>query len=209
MSWTDERVEQLKTLWAEGHSASQIAKTMGGVTRNAVIGKVHRLGLSNRTQPPVEKEKKEVVSAQEKSVVTNMDRIKQAAQEHSSTPPPKRVELSIVASREEETSEQDVKFEQLEDEEVRESAARAAELAKVEAQSLKLSLMELNERTCKWPIGDPATDDFYFCGLPCEAGKSYCKGHAKAAYQPVTSRRDRARNKKRIVASGGALISRF
>lgn len=54
MSWTDERVELLKKMWNEGHSASQIAKELGGVTRNAVIGKVHRLGLSNRNGPEAE-----------------------------------------------------------------------------------------------------------------------------------------------------------
>ena len=54
-------------------------------------------------------------------------------------------------------------------------------------------LMELTERTCKWPIGDPATDDFWFCGLPSQAGKPYCEAHVSVAFQPMSSRRDRRR----------------
>jgi GcrA cell cycle regulator len=63
----------------------------------------------------------------------------------------------------------------------------------VEKHAKKLTLMELTERTCKWPIGDPATDDFWFCGLPSVAGKPYCEAHVGVAFQPMSARRDRRR----------------
>ena len=64
----------------------------------------------------------------------------------------------------------------------------------------KLDLLELTERTCKWPIGDPATEDFYFCGLGCAPGKPYCDAHVAVAFQPMSSRRDRDRNRNRATA---------
>ena len=64
-------------------------------------------------------------------------------------------------------------------------------LLKVEMKSKKISLMELTERTCKWPIGDPATDTFWFCGHESEPGKPYCKTHISIAFQPITQRRSR------------------
>ena len=68
-----------------------------------------------------------------------------------------------------------------------------ANVREVEKGARKLSLMELTERTCKWPIGDPATEEFWFCGLPAVAGKPYCEAHVSVAFQPMQSRRDRRR----------------
>ncbi|WP_042245472.1 GcrA family cell cycle regulator, partial [Paracoccus sp. PAMC 22219] len=68
-----------------------------------------------------------------------------------------------------------------------------ASVREVEKRAKKLTLMELTERTCKWPIGDPATDKFWFCGLPSVAGKPYCEAHVGVAFQPMSSRRDRRR----------------
>ncbi|MBT8474499.1 MAG: GcrA cell cycle regulator, partial [Alphaproteobacteria bacterium] len=68
-----------------------------------------------------------------------------------------------------------------------------ASVREVEKKSKKISLMELTERTCKWPVGDPATDDFWFCGLPVQQGKPYCEAHVGVAFQPMSSRRDRRR----------------
>ncbi len=68
-----------------------------------------------------------------------------------------------------------------------------AKVSEVEKGAKKLGLMELTERTCKWPIGDPATDDFWFCGLPAQQGKPYCDAHVGVAFQPMSSRRDRKR----------------
>ena len=68
-----------------------------------------------------------------------------------------------------------------------------ASVREVEKRARKLTLMELTERTCKWPIGDPATDDFWFCGLPSLPGKPYCEAHVGVAFQPMSARRDRRR----------------
>ncbi|WP_183154018.1 GcrA family cell cycle regulator, partial [Paracoccus siganidrum] len=68
-----------------------------------------------------------------------------------------------------------------------------ASVREVEKRARKLTLMELTERTCKWPIGDPATEKFWFCGLPSQPGKPYCEAHVGVAFQPMSSRRDRRR----------------
>ena len=68
-----------------------------------------------------------------------------------------------------------------------------ASVREVEKRARKRSLMELTERTCKWPIGDPATEKFWFCGLPSQPGKPYCEAHVSVAFQPMSSRRDRRR----------------
>ena len=68
-----------------------------------------------------------------------------------------------------------------------------ATVREVEKKAKKLSVMELTERTCKWPVGDPATEDFWFCGLTAQAGKPYCEAHVSVAFQPMSTRRDRRR----------------
>jgi GcrA cell cycle regulator len=206
MSWTDERVETLKKMWAEGQSASQIAKELGGVTRNAVIGKVHRLGLSNRapgtggrdegddemivapaaapprpvaepprapevprpaTAAPAAPAAPERPAAVAASNVTQLPLRKPIVPAGQPLPPqPSANEISPEA---------------------------LASVREVEKRAKKLTLMELTERTCKWPIGDPATDDFWFCGLPSLPGKPYCEAHVGVAFQPMSARRDRRR----------------
>ncbi|MDD2870033.1 GcrA family cell cycle regulator [Neomegalonema sp.] len=184
MSWTDERVEQLKALWHEGASASQIAKQLGGVSRNAVIGKVHRLGLSNRV------EKGEGLAEPE-------------AAEAAGVVPPAEAAPAPEAARAADPVEPEEEIEELEDEdeEIEEVAAPQVDLASLEKKARRLSLLELTERTCKWPIGDPNHDDFHFCGLPSAAGKPYCAAHTLAAYQPMSNRRDRNRPPKLLTVS--------
>ncbi len=219
MSWTDERVETLKKMWAEGQSASQIAKELGGVTRNAVIGKVHRLGLSNRVGPggssedeaeevmiatpvapapepapapkPVEAPRPaaEPVAAAEPLRPTPAPAAPQpaAAQPAAATPAapaPIPLRKAIIPAGQPlppQPSANEISPEAL------------ASVREVEKRAKKLTLMELTERTCKWPIGDPATEDFWFCGLPSVAGKPYCEAHVGVAFQPMSARRDRRR----------------
>lgn len=199
MSWTDERVETLKKMWAEGQSASQIAKELGGVTRNAVIGKVHRLGLSNRvgngkgeedeadpvgaTAAPLRADPP-IRSAAERSAEPGpvTDRPAPPAGGATITPLPTR--KAIIPAGQPlppQPSANEISPEAL------------ASVREVEKRARRLSLMELTERTCKWPIGDPATDDFWFCGLPTQAGKPYCDAHVGVAFQPMSARRDRRR----------------
>jgi GcrA cell cycle regulator len=200
MSWTDERVELLKRMWGEGQSASQIAKELGGVTRNAVIGKVHRLGLSNRVGGKEEAEAEAPAAA---PVAAAKPEPKPAAPEPRPEPvkaermapqpapqampsnvTPLPVRKPIVPAG------QPLPPQPSANEISPETLASARE---VEKRARRLSLMELTERTCKWPVGDPATDDFWFCGLPSQPGKPYCEAHVSVAFQPMSARRDRRR----------------
>ncbi|QBF30974.1 GcrA family cell cycle regulator [Thalassococcus sp. S3] len=191
MSWTDERVELLKKMWGEGQSASQIAKELGGVTRNAVIGKVHRLGLSNRTgaasaaAKPEAKAKPAAPKAEVKpkpQPKTEPARPEPAADSETKPATPTRRQI-IPAGQPlpPQPSANEISPEAL------------AKVNEVEKKAKKISLMELTERTCKWPVGDPATEDFWFCGLPVQTGKPYCEAHVGVAFQPMSSRRDRRR----------------
>ena len=185
MSWTDERVELLKKMWAEGQSASQIAKELGGVTRNAVIGKVHRLGLSNRTggAAPSKPAAKEKAAAPKKAAAAAPADEAKAAAPAPERPvaPPRRQIIPAGQPLPPQPSANEISPEAL------------ATVREVEKKAKKISLMELTERTCKWPIGDPATDDFWFCGLSAQPGKPYCEAHVGVAFQPMSSRRDRRR----------------
>lgn len=191
MSWTDERVELLKKMWGEGQSASQIAKELGGVTRNAVIGKVHRLGLSNRATgaAPAKAEPKEKPAPAPKAEA----KPKPAPKTEPARPAPApaaEAKPAIPARRQIIPAGQPLPPQPSANEISPEALAKVNE---VEKKAKKLTLMELTEKTCKWPVGDPATEDFWFCGLPVEAGKPYCEAHVGVAFQPMSSRRDRRR----------------
>jgi GcrA cell cycle regulator len=191
MSWTDERVETLKSMWAEGKSASQIAKELGGVTRNAVIGKVHRLGLSNRAGGPdrPEDEIAPLETPGEEPLAGPEDEVPAARTAAAAAParPLVRDAAPAPAPRPKPTGQPLPP--QPSGSEI--SAEALANLAEVAKKARRLSLMQLSERTCKWPVGDPATDDFWFCGLPAVPGKPYCETHVAVAFQPMSARRDR------------------
>ena len=182
MSWTDERVELLKKLWGEGQSASQIAKELGGVTRNAVIGKVHRLGLSNRATAAAKTESQAKPGT--KSESTARRKAEPAAKEPDSKPSPSLARRQIIPAGQPlppQPSANEISPEAL------------AKVSEIEKKAKKINLLELTERTCKWPVGDPATPDFWFCGLPTQSGKPYCEAHVGVAFQPMNTRRDRRR----------------
>jgi GcrA cell cycle regulator len=162
MSWTDERVEMLKKLWADGLSASQIAAELGGVTRNAVIGKVHRLGLSGRAKSPssaAPRQRKARNTSQMMRVSRPAMRGNTALAHHAleaydlaPDPQPERIENIIPIGQ-------------------------------------RCSLLELNDAKCRWPIGDPGSADFFFCGGNPVGELPYCAYHARLAYQPAADRR--------------------
>ena len=194
MSWTDERVELLKKMWGEGQSASQIAKELGGVTRNAVIGKVHRLGLSNRATTSTKSDTATKAEAKPKAAPKPKAAAKPKAdpmpemktepavpQRPAATPSNRKAIIPAGQPLPPQPSANEISPEAL------------AKVNEVEKKAKKLTLMELTERTCKWPVGDPATDHFWFCGLPVQAGKPYCEAHVGVAFQPMSSRRDRRR----------------
>ncbi|MDJ0860312.1 MAG: GcrA family cell cycle regulator [Dinoroseobacter sp.] len=197
MSWTDERVEILKTMWGEGKSASQIAKELGGVTRNAVIGKVHRLGLSNRNggAGSAKAAPKETTRAKPSPAAKPAAASKAAAKPARVQEPIPEVASAVAAAptplRKPIVPAGQPLPPQPSANEI--SPEALASVREVEKKAKKLTLMELTERTCKWPIGDPATEEFWFCGLPVQAGKPYCEAHVGVAFQPMSSRRDRRR----------------
>lgn len=214
MSWTDERVELLKKMWNEGQSASQIAKELGGVTRNAVIGKVHRLGLSNRTATGPAAAAPAAASAAPAAATPKPEAKPKPAPKADAKPrPAPKPEPDPMPEPEPEAAEPET--ETAEAPQAPTPAARKiipagqplppqpsaneispealAKVSEVEKKAKKLTLMELTERTCKWPVGDPATEDFWFCGLPVQQGKPYCEAHVGVAFQPMSSRRDRKR----------------
>ena len=173
MSWTDERVATLKRLWAEGHSASQIANQLGGVTRNAVIGKVHRLGLSGRTTPsrPVKRPPRLARPKPRPGVQVNMPAAAAAAPVRPSIPEKPAVAEPVIAP----------------------PARAEKQVAPSALLPLRLEngrtadILALRDSMCKWPIGDPADANFAFCGRKSECGP-YCAEHAKVAFQPARKR---------------------
>lgn len=165
MSWTDDRVARLSKLWADGLSASQIAADLGGVTRNAVIGKVHRLGLSGRVKPagksnagarrkPAGPRKTGATRPTMKQTSPGQGAAGSTSQPHEDVMLKEPVSLEAPASR-------------------------------------KITLMQLTETTCKWPTGDPTMPGFSFCGHNSQDDKPYCEFHSKLAFQPASERRRR------------------
>jgi GcrA cell cycle regulator len=205
MSWTDERVETLKRMWGEGQSASQIAKELGGVTRNAVIGKVHRLGLSNRVGGKDEDEEASLAPSVPAPAAPTAARLEPAApRAEPAAPraePPRAAVPPVAAAPASNVTPLPVRKAIIPagqplppQPSLNEISPEAlASVREVEKRAKRLTLMELTERTCKWPIGDPATDDFWFCGLPSLPGKPYCEAHVGVAFQPMSARRDRRR----------------
>ena len=145
MTWTEERVSELTRLWETGSSATVIGKTLG-VTKNAVIGKAHRLGLSSRPSPvkkPAQARRKAAAPKKEAPVAL--------------APPPVEPEPSEKPE--------------------------------------KITILELTDRICKWPLGHPGEDDFQFCGRTSIVGQPYCAFHGAMAYQAPQPRKDRRRNR--------------
>ena len=205
MAWTSERVHLLTILWQKGNSASQIAAELGdGVSRNAVIGKIHRLGLSQRSESNNEgnndnkntpnagrTSKKSALAETLDHASLNVKIQKKKGRKKGERTPNKSLKNPGDPNTNEEIS--DTHLEQPPEHiGASELDKRAlADMIELEKRAKKLTLMELTEKTCKWPIGDPATDKFWFCGHQAENGKPYCSTHVAIAFQPVSTRRER------------------
>jgi len=158
LTWSDDRVEQLKKLWEAGLSASQIAAELGNVTRNAVIGKVHRLGLSGRAKTP-------------SSAAPRPRKARPAPQMVRVSRPVARGNTALAQAYEMEVETDPVAYDN------------------VVPMSQRLTLLQLNESTCHWPVGDPSNPEFFFCGGKALTGLPYCAHHSRIAYQPASDRR--------------------
>lgn len=169
-NWTDERVDRLKKLWSEGLSASQIAAQLGGVSRNAVIGKVHRLNLPGRAK------------AGGATSARSQKRASIPAQARPASFAPRTMTRTVARPSGATMLKEDVDVDALEEVHV----ARDNVVVPI---FKRVPLIRLTERTCKWPLGDPLKDDFCFCGNDSPDNTPYCTYHQKLAYQPSAERR--------------------
>jgi GcrA cell cycle regulator len=200
MSWTEERIERLKKMWHDGATASQIADELGGVSRNAVIGKAHRLGLEQRPSPVragEEKDSKKAApaAAAPKSAAPKPSAAKAApatAEPTDDAPPapaPPRTEIQYRSIGPGGFIRQGPGDQQPP---IPPAPPRRLVPAKPSPEVAdKTSLLDLNDRICKWPMGHPGEPDFHFCGEPSNPGFPYCVAHCGVAYQAQLPRRDR------------------
>jgi GcrA cell cycle regulator len=198
MSWTEERIERLKKMWHDGATASQIADELGGVSRNAVIGKAHRLGLEQRpspVKPGEEKDKKAAPAAAAPKSGPKAEAAKPAAAapaapSHPGAPAPRPgPEMQYRSIGPGGFVRQGPGDQQAP---IPPAPPRRLVPAKPSPEVAdKTSLLDLNDRICKWPMGHPGEPDFHFCGDPANPGFPYCVQHCGVAYQAQLPRRDR------------------
>jgi len=200
MSWTEERIERLKKMWHEGATASQIADELGGVSRNAVIGKAHRLGLEQRPSPVKPGEEKETKKAAPAPAA-------KAAPAPKSEAPAARAGAQRPAAQAptaQNLSPTEMQYRSIgpggfirqgpgeQQAPIPPAPPRRLVPAKPSPEVAdKTGLLDLNDRICKWPMGHPGEPDFYFCGEPANPGFPYCVQHCGVAYQAQLPRRDR------------------
>jgi len=209
MSWTDERIDRLKKMWSEGATASQIADELGGVSRNAVIGKAHRLGLDARPSPVKAGEEKE-----KKAATSTAPRVEKPAKSEApkttataaTTPSQTERAAATPATQAPASSKPQSTIEYRSigpggfvrqgpgdtQAPIPPAPPRRLVPAKPSPEIAdKTSLLDLNDRICKWPMGHPGEPDFHFCGQPANPGYPYCVQHCGVAYQAQLPRRDR------------------
>ncbi|HEY5722854.1 MAG TPA: GcrA family cell cycle regulator [Allosphingosinicella sp.] len=204
MSWTDERIDRLKHLWTNGMTASQIADELGGVSRNAVIGKAHRLGLQSRPSPvkpndpvadapasPRPAAAAPPAAAPAPAAEAPVQSPEKADQVRPAEPPvqaqPPMPQIRSIGPggflRQGPGDQQSP---------IPPAPPRRLVPAKPSAEVAdKTSLLDLNEKICKWPLGHPGEPDFHFCGKAANPGFPYCVEHCGVAYQAQLPRRDR------------------
>ena len=214
MSWTEERIDRLKAMWTKGATASQIAEELGGVSRNAVIGKAHRLGLESRPSPVKageEKAKKAPAkagaapapkaakAAAPKPAPAAESRMSAAEAPHAAAPAP-----SAGHAQRPQPNPQAMQYRSVgpggfirqgpgdTQAPIPPAPPRRLVPAKPSPEVAdKTSLLDLNDRVCRWPMGHPGEPDFHFCGDPANPGYPYCVAHCGVAYQAQLPRRDR------------------
>ena len=214
MSWTEERIERLKTMWATGSTASQIAEELGGVSRNAVIGKAHRLGLEQRPSPVKsgeEKSKKAPAAKPAKPAAApaaaKSARPAPAGEARAARPAAEPTVIDAgptLVPATSKTAAADIQYRSIgpggfirqgpgdQQAPIPPAPPRRLVPAKPSPEVAdKTSLLDLNERICKWPMGHPGEPDFHFCGNPSNPGFPYCVQHCGVAYQAQLPRRDR------------------
>ena len=177
MSWTEERVATLRKLALDGLSAAQIADELAcGITRNAVLGKMHRMGIGSKTTSPF----------------ANAGTGDKPRQPKPRTSLPKTAPARTFNEHPAEAKPKSAPEPEPVTEEERATLAERANAAAPGSQ--RVTIMELRESMCRWPLGDPASRDFSYCGADAPIGEGpYCKFHGRIAYQPSQPRKARAR----------------
>ena len=208
MSWTEERIERLKKMWHDGATASQIADELGGVSRNAVIGKAHRLGLEQRPSPVKPGEEKDAKKAAPAAAAPKAAAPKAAAPKAEA---PKAAPAAPAAAAQQAPTAAptqrpagEIQYRSIgpggfvrqgpgdQQAPIPPAPPRRLVPAKPSPEVAdKTSLLDLNDRICKWPMGHPGEPDFHFCGEQANPGFPYCVAHCGVAYQAQLPRRDR------------------
>lgn len=199
MSWTDERIEKLTKMWEGGATASQIAEELGGVSRNAVIGKAHRLGLKARPSPVKPNEKTDTPAATARPAKPEAPREEKAATPRHATPTPQRPATPPPAPAAAATATPAPPQPRIvsvgpggflrqgpgdQQAPIPPAPPRRLVPAKPSPEMAgKTSLLDLNDRICRWPMGHPGEPDFHFCGEKVNPGFPYCVEHCGRAYQ--------------------------
>ncbi len=208
MSWTDDRIERLKKMWHDGATASQIADELGGVSRNAVIGKAHRLGLEQRPSPVKAGEEKEArKSAPAAAAAPAAPKARPAALAPKPAPsasPAASASQPAATMPTVNRSAPEMQYRSIgpggfirqgpgdQQPPIPPAPPRRLVPAKPSPEVAdKTGLLELNDRICKWPMGHPGEPDFHFCGQAANPGFPYCVQHCGVAYQAQLPRRDR------------------
>src|SRR6476620_8311144 len=204
MSWTEERIERLKKMWHDGATASQIADELGGVSRNAVIGKAHRLGLEQRPSPVKPGEEKEVKKAAPAAAPKSAAPRAEAPRAAPAAPVADTPQATTTAPTPQRPSGSEIQYRSIgpggfvrqgpgdQQAPIPTAPPRRLVPAKPSPEVAdKTSLLDLNDRICKWPMGHPGEPDFHFCGDPANPGFPYCVNHCGVAYQAQLPRRAR------------------
>jgi GcrA cell cycle regulator len=207
MSWTDERIERLKKMWHDGATASQIADELGGVSRNAVIGKAHRLGLEQRPSPVKageEKEAKKAAPAAAPKAAAPKPVVAPKAEPVAAAPAPAATSQAAPPAPAVNRSAPEMQYRSIgpggfirqgpgdQQPPIPPAPPRRLVPAKPSPEVAdKTGLLDLNDRLCKWPMGHPGEPDFHFCGEAANPGFPYCVQHCGVAYQAQLPRRDR------------------
>jgi len=197
LSWTDERIDQLKAMWEKGMTASQIADELGGVSRNAVIGKAHRLGLQSRPSPVKANEtprKKAARKPAPSAAVTESGGSTDEASPAAAAPPPEGKAAAPGEPQQPRTPQPRIVSigpggflrQGPGDQQAPIPPAPPRRLVPAKPSpeiADKTSLLDLTEKICKWPMGHPGEPDFHFCGEKVNPGFPYCVEHCGRAYQ--------------------------
>jgi len=205
MSWTDDRIERLKKMWHDGATASQIADELGGVSRNAVIGKAHRLGLEQRPSPVKPGEEKETRKPAPAPAAAAPAKPKAEPEPaHAAAPAATPSPSGRIPTPQRQPTPQELQYRSIgpggfirqgpgeQQAPIPPAPPRRLVPAKPSPEVAdKTSLLELNDRICKWPMGHPGEPDFHFCGEAANPGFPYCVQHCGVAYQAQLPRRDR------------------